>query len=871
MADTRQRTTWGNRFRFLARAVGLTGVAAVASGAVLAAATLPPIDLGAWAGWKSLPDVLRAATEGAHGEMARVGAWLIAGGVAAVVVTLFVEVIGAAALGAGKRTAAGTVATVGVVAAVALLLIVNAYSFTHYRRYDTTRDQRFTLPPDLAAELGKLRGKPSTTIVVLQRHNTFGTLSTTRDSFTSAAERQVTEKVLDLVDQFREFGPQFSVAVLDTEAFEYERELAALTKDAPELKSAIDAAPENSIFFYANKRVQRLSFNEFMQLDKTASREADDGRGNLVLIPQGIDRFARRILTVQERRPKVAVCVVHEWLTTAATEGQEEFSLAGLKKSLAEQGFDVVDIVLKKNWADSTKDLEPAAYSLQENKLERLEGDADAAREALRSAQDDVRILEAVRRAAEEAQQRPWEDRAAFYNSLLEGTRQREWTELLAAFKKWSATGRPVQGNEDEFRKLLFAGLKGQAALAETQVSEAERDQRDTEAKLKAAYLDEKSLQDRRVLDVKEKFKRLLSDVDLLVVPRYTVVNATIGRTLSPTLHTMDKTHVEVVKEFMKSGKPVLACMGPISSPSGPQTEATDGFERLLRERGIELGRETIIFEGERKAFTAARAGAMLSGAGTEIPPLLLADAPGADSKLKANPIASTMRLTARTAEQSLDLRLRAPRPVYLAPGWPERVPFAAEFLLTAPGAWNEERPFVTADRSGRITYIPRYEPTAADDPKRNTRAEERKASFPIAVAVESKIPATWVTDEYEAQQLAAIVAPLERLPASGLVQVAEHNDRPKQRTVVFGSGHMFNGSKLEPPQERLLLHSVNWLTGREDRLPKSATDATPEWHYPRVAMSDRDRTLWRLGAAVGMPLVVAYAGLLVMMRRRMR
>ena len=114
-------------------------------------------------------------------------------------------------------------------------------------------------------------------------------------------------------------------------------------------------------------------------------------------------------------------------------------------------------------------------------------------------------------------------------------------------------------------------------------------------------------------------------------------------------------------------------------------------------------------------------------------------------------------------------------------------------------------------------------------------------------------------------------MSPILSVPASGLVQVAEHNDRQKQRTVVLGSGHMFNGAKLEPPQERLLLHSVNWLSGREDRLPKPATEATPEWHYPRVALSDRDRDLWRLGALVGMPLVVAYAGLLVMMRRRMR
>src|SRR5262249_10340118 len=152
--------------------------------------------------------------------------------------------------------------------------------------------------------------------------------------YETAAERKVTEKVKDLVDLFREFGPRFHVAVLDTEAFEFDRQLADLTKDAPELKTAIEAAPENSIFFHANKRVQRLAVNGFLQLDKTASKEANGGRGNLVLLPQGAENFARRVLAVQERRPKVAVCVVHEWLTTATTEGVEEYSLAGLRKAL---------------------------------------------------------------------------------------------------------------------------------------------------------------------------------------------------------------------------------------------------------------------------------------------------------------------------------------------------------------------------------------------------------------------------------------------------------------------------------------------------------------------------------------------------------
>jgi len=872
-ADTRQRTTWGNRFRFLLRAVGLTGVVSFIFGFGFVQATLPDLDLSSWTGWEAIPTQLRSAGNGDHGEMAKVGAWMIVSGVVAQLIALAMEVIGALILGVGRRTAVGTVATVGMVAAVVLLVFVNLYSFTHHKSFDCTRDQRFTLPPEIATELGKLRANAPTTIVVLQKHKMFGTLSDERDSYTKAAEEKVTEKVKDLVDQFRVFGPQFHVAVLDTEAFGYRNQLDELTKNAPELKAAIEEAPENSIFFSANKRVQRLAFNEFMQLDKAASREHGGGQANLVLIPQGVDRFARRILAVQERRPKVAVCVVHEWLTTVATPGQEDFSLAGLKKSLTDQGFDVVDIVLKKNWSDNSKELEPAAYSLDENKLERLEGDADSAREALRAAKDDVRILAVVKKAAEDVQKRPWEDRADFYNSLVEGTRRREWTELIAAFRKWSETRRPVQGNEEEFKVVLFAGLAAQAARAEEQVKEAEKDLQEAEAKLKAAYQNERAIQDRREPDVKAKFTRLLADVDLLIVPRYTVVNATIGRSVPATLHTLDRQQVAVVKEFMKTGKPVLACMGPISAGSGPQLEAIDGFEKLLRERGIELGRETILYDTERKAFTAARAGVMLfAGGATEPPPLLLVEGVPPGSKLAPNPIATALQRTGRTAELNLAMKLRAPRPIYLAPGWENKVSFVAEFLLTPPGAWNETRPFITQDRVGRVTYIPRYEPTPADDPKRNTREEERKTSFPIAVAIESKIPAAWINEDYERQEAAAaLLTPMDSTFAVGLTVAADQLARPTQRTVVFGSGSLFSGKELTPPQEKLLVHTVNWLTSREDRLPKPATDATPEWHYPRVAMSDRDRFLWRYGTWVGLPTIVAFIGLLAMMIRRVR
>jgi hypothetical protein len=266
----------------------------------------------------------------------------------------------------------------------------------------------------------------------------------------------------------------------------------------------------------------------------------------------------------------------------------------------------------------------------------------------------------------------------------------------------------------------------------------------------------------------------------------------------------------------------------------------------------------------------------MLSAGGAaKPPPLILAGSPqhGPNgTTLAANPIAAAMALTGRTAEKSLALELRAPRPVYLAPGWQAKQPFVGEFLLTPPGAWNEERPFDTADRTGRVTYIPRYDPTPADDPKRNTRAEERKASFPIAVAVEGKVPAAWVNEDYERQEAAAaLLSPVDGLFAAGLTVAAERLDRPAQRTVVFGSGHLFSGKQLSPPQEKLLVHTVNWLTSRPDRLPTAATEKNPAWSYPRVAMSERAESLWSLGTLVGLPLAVAALGLFAMMVRRTR
>ncbi|MCS6865315.1 MAG: hypothetical protein RMJ56_00315 [Gemmataceae bacterium] len=859
MADTRQRTTLGNWFRLIVRFAGLTGALAVAVGTLLLAVGLPGVDLSTLDGWQAFPDQLHAASDGRHGDLAQWAAWCLAGGAIAVAIAVVVELLSGLILGLGRRTAAGTVATTSIVAALVLLGIVNYYSFTHHRRFDCTRDQRFTLPPELARELSQLRGNAPTTIVVLQMHNMFGNLSAKRDSFTSAAERLVTEKVRDLVDLFRTFGPQFRVVVLDTEAFGYQSELDELTKNAPELRAAIESANENSIFFHAHKRVQRLTFNEFLQLDKTASRTFDNGQGNLVLLPQGIDRFAQRILTVQERRPKVAVCVVHEALSTARADGwRARYTMAGLRKALNDAGFDVTDIVLKKNWGQPGG-TQPAADTREESALERLESEAREASARLATAVAEVNILNVIRDELERLKNRPWPERRAFYSQLFNNVRFEEQEPQIRAF------------------------IDRRSQRADEELKEASQANQEAEKRLAEALQNERYLQDRRMTDIGAKFQKQLEDVDLLILPRFTTEDAMEGPEVEAAIHALSREQVQVIKDFMKRGKPVLVCFGAITPQVNPQQgESADDFdrrlanelaagiddlERLIAERGIEMGNSLILFDGETRSLTADQFG----NNPADVPPLVVAEPPAPETKLLPNPVAAALRLTARTAESNLDIKLKALRPVTVVPSRQQR--FAPEILYTVPETWNDLQPFpiVGRRRDGArvLVYTPKYEPVGIGDPKKGRRDEERRGPFSVAVAIESPIPVAWVQEDFDRQRAAAaLFMPFDNLFTLGLTLAADRIERPQQRMIVIGSGTVFTGKELTPGQEKLLVHSVNWLTGRDDRLPRA--DVTP-WHYPRVALSDRQRNLWRWGGWFGPPVAVAYLGLIVMLIRRMR
>jgi hypothetical protein len=281
------------------------------------------------------------------------------------------------------------------------------------------------------------------------------------------------------------------------------------------------------------------------------------------------------------------------------------------------------------------------------------------------------------------------------------------------------------------------------------------------------------------------------------------------------------------------------------------------------------MGNSLILFDGETRSLTADQFG----NNPADVPPLVVAEAPAPETRLLPNPVAAALRLTARTAESNLDIKLKALRPVSLAPGWQRQQRFAAEILSTVPETWNDLQPFpiVGRRRDGArvLVYTPKYEPVGLGDPKKGSRDEERRGPFTVAVAVESPIPVEWVKEDFDRQRAAAaLFLPFDGLFTVGLTLAAERIERPTQRTIVIGSGTVFTGKELSPGPEKLLVHSVNWLTGRDDRLPRA--DVTP-WHYPRVALTESERNLWRWGGWFGPPLAVAYLGLIVMLIRRMR
>jgi len=744
---------------------------------------------------------------------------ILIGGLLALLALLVEIKVGISAV-AGQRGAFGLNVILQVLLAIALLAVVNAISFHHYLRFDWTRGNQFTLSPELRARLGELRD--TTKIVVLERHVALGQLGDKPDNFDSAAERKVVEKVKDLVEQFQEMGPQFEVSVLDVQEEGYQDKLDDLTRDDKNLRAAIDEAPDNTIFFAANGKVTRLGFHDIYQLDKQSSQEANDGRGNLVLLYQGKEPFARKVLNIDEKKPRIALATIHEILSM---EGSEELGMAGVKKTLTARGFDTQDVILKK-WSEMAPP-EPAALTYDESKLERLE-------EELAGIDADIKNLEQGLKEAKSIVKQ-WQ------SSSLEELNKKYADEL----KGHKLTDEERQVNLDRFKQ--------QAALMDfllTQQKEARAETVKEKSGLSADTLAEQ----RRISDLRAKTSRLLADCDLLIVPRMTLFNVARGERIPNRVYQLEQSQVDAVRDFLKTGKPVLFCFGPTNEQAGQMEQfntPNDKLEDDLAQLGIKLGKQTILFNVESKSFAERRGSLMIMGANVEVPSVEFDWPAGADLapgqpgtvNSKPDPIRESLRWTARSLgkNQTLDLRIRHPRPVFYVPTRGSSLPYDPTFMMTNAACWNEAQPFPTRDRT------PRYEPPKSETFPGDPLDKSRLGPFPIGVALETTVPKDWYPDK-DAQ------------PA-------------KVRIAAIGQGGVFIGKTLSPAKEKLLLDVSNWLLGRDDLLTKG----NDPWQYPRVAMGDTEldrqtqQALWQWGTRLGLPVFFAYLGLIVLMVRRLR
>jgi hypothetical protein len=845
MTDIRHRTRFGSLLRFFVRALGLLGVLAAVAGGVILAIESPQVF--ALRKFEQIEATIRSILASPEAIVTQVGLWLFLGGILAVALWLLVELIGGLFLAAGRKSAAGASTTLQVTLAVALFVIVNVVSFQFFLRSDQTRDRRFTLAADLVEQLKQLDPNSPTTVVVLQMDKTSALEPEKSDALTTAAQQKITEKVLDLVDLLREQGPRFEVHVLKTKNEDYEAQRDTVTADRPELRKAIDAAPENSIFFAANGRVRRLGFNQFYLLDKTASRgkagltaEPNRATANLVLAPQGTAAFVDTVLAVEQKRPRIGLLTIHPLLTTR--QSNDTYSSPGLRLALERNGFDVIDVLLRR-WQRGRST--PAADSYAEKELESSEKLTAAA-----SAQ--VQRLDAATRGFQQLQVFVRESSLAEVNRRLARN-----------------LPRPLRDEEDRKTVLesLIAEEKTVAELRDRQRSELV----EIENKYQTLVKDDRAVENLRNNDLKSKLTRYTTDCDLLIVPRFTVPELIVPDAWVPGwLHSFNAEQEEVVRAFVTAGKPVLFVCGPTTAdpPAEPGYEPSpDGGERILRRFGIELGTSAVVFDAE------AKAAAQSSGRLSEAPEPTPLNFPEPIAGKRPNPITAAFLASARSVDGTLSVaRPGAYRIVSTTQSATARSAFSPVILTTTEKSWNEAT--LQADTP------PTFDPTRPDDPKKGTRDEEQLGPFPVGVAVEAEVPAEWMNGSAAAAaQATAVVATnpfAVGMPSAVALatltpdQFSTSGKRPVVRIAAFGHGGLFIGKELDVGREALLLHTVNWQLKRDDALPHEVTDEQ-KWRFPRVALDQKSQNYWLWGTVAGIPLLVGFFGLIALMLRRLR
>jgi hypothetical protein len=834
---TRGRSSVLGFLQFVVRFLGLNGLVAAAIGAVM---------------WFAL-------------DYEEVGQIVVIAGGSAAALALLVELPGLLFATASHRGAAGINVVLQVSLASVLVIGGNYYSFYHHKRFDCTRDQVFTLDDKLQEKLAQLRG--DTDIIIYLQHVSFGQrVDLRQDEYDQAAEKITIEKVKDMVEQFGEVSPGFRIHVLDTHKRTYTDRDKKLSEVSKELVVAIKNAPEDSVFFFSRetKQIQRLSFNDIAHLDRKASEKADDGKGNLVLIDQGVRNFANKIFRIEEKKPRIGIAVVHGFL---GLEGAEEYGMPALKTAMQRNGYDGRDVVLKRLLRD------PVALDREENRYEALQ-------RLQASLKRDLKHYEATH-AKLERQRDFWSDKSLdeinkeYVVVVLSNGYALETREAVDDFRK--RTGRqprtrPIDG---DLRQRVIKDLNRTASSYDIEIKSKKERLAKAEEEQKSMP-EERLAESRRISDVREKLNRFLNDVDLLVVPRYTVINLVRlpgGEVIRPGIHSLDDAQLEAIKDFMKAGKPVLFCLGPNPGRDGEPGNA-DSLEKLLGQFGVVLPNQTILSKAEGEAMAEFQDREELqSGGQVDTPPAefdWIASAAFASALDKTGtPIRVSMRMTVNGLGENsrTGLKNRYPRPVYVSRLWtpqtvgstlgllslpnsaaPTQV-FAAlqnqqhrefdenaVFLMTSPDWWNEDRPIIDDD------WTPHFIPPGSDDVDNGTIKEKRRGPFPIGVALEADVPRDWYSS-------------------------ADTMKPTRVRLAVIGDGAVFIGEKLSPLKEKLFLDVSNWLLGRENLLARESAT----WEYPRVQLEPEIKQGWEWGTRFALPMFFVFLGANVWLVRRMR
>ncbi len=839
--DVRQRTTAGNWFRYLLRFLGMLGLILGAFGLVFYYTSHTPPE-------RDIFNTVKASATEATTNITIDGVMLLVGlaGAAIAIVWLLLEALMALTLITGKRAVVGGNMYLQIALAVALFVVLNIFAFRHYIRYDCTRDSQFTLNASLVKELQTLSSDSPTDVVVLQMHKRAISRGQEPDNIDKAAELKVVEKVNDLVDQLRELGPRFRVTVLDRQDEYYADKVDKLPE---QLRKAMENVPEDSIFFHANDRVRRMSFADFFRIDKTASRTKEtvttpDGKTeervrttNLVLLPQGKEEFVERLLSLEQRKPKVGILVIHPLLSSRKVD--DAFSAAGMRKTLEANGFTVQDIVIKR-WDGSAPTA--TAQTFDEFELEDKEFDFEYYTLLV---QDREEAIKKFREVLPLAKTLPLPEVSRRFRGLVRADieTESERAQLVKA----------IERQIDVWQREL-AEFKSELAIVEPQYTELLKN--------------EKANEGRRTTDATAKLKSAIDGCDLLYIPRLTAMDLSEGRIIPAEYYGMPKEQTEVIRDYIKSGKPVLACFGPTKFGGRGDAEPDD-LELLFTQLGFDFGSQTIMTDAEAKASSKTQSEGLGS---SPQPPLLRLETD--DKSDDANPIRSAYLVASRSVDGTLELRRSGPRSITVSPRAKKASKFNTVILESVAKSWNEDKP--VASRG----YTPKYDAAKIDDPNKGKPEEERRGPFPLGAAIEIKVPAEWYNDKLTAATTDPAIGAVGggvgigvtsmMLDAAAFAPPGTLPERPTVRLVALGHGGIFTGKELSPAQETLLLSTLNWQLKRDELLPKDVTVAD-RWQFPRVEMTAQQTKLWRMGTILGLPMLCAFVGVVVLMTRRMR